>query len=355
MLHSVAMGIDFRPPVAPRVPPTVPPLRVAVVGAGGWGEQHARVFTDRTDTVLAAVVGRDPGRTRDRATVYGATPYTDVEEMLAREQPDLVTVCLPNEDHFATTLGLLRHGVPLLVEKPLVFDLQEADTLLAEADRRGVFFAIDLNHRYAEPVIRAKRLLDAGEIGDVVFVTWRFGGEPNFGTSPHANLVETQVHGFDLVEHLCGPIASVTAQMYDGARPGVFTTVAVTLELASGGVGTFLGTYDSSYAYPDSQRIEINATRGRLVIDDTVRRLVVSRPGDATSQVWQAGYFDDEARSFHTTFDRHVDAVLAALRAGAEPPVHARAGRRALELAHAVVRAAEEGVRVRTDSPGPPT
>lgn len=349
------MAIDFRPPVAPRVPSDVPPLRVAVVGAGGWGEQHARVFADRTDTVLAAVVGRDPRRTGARAAAYGATPYTDLDQMLTRERPDLVTVCLPNEEHFATTLALLRHGVPLLVEKPLVFDLAEADTLLAEADRREVFFAIDLNHRFAEPVLRAKRLLDAGEIGDVVFATWRFGGEPSFGTSPHANLIETQVHGFDLLEHLCGPVVSVTAQTYDGARPGVFTTVAVALELASGAVGTFLGTYDSSYAYPDSQRIEINGTRGRILVEDTVRRLVVSRPGDETSQVWQAGYFDDEARTFHTTFDRHVDAVLAALRAGGPPPVHARAGRRALELAHAVVRAAEEGVRVRTDPSTPAT
>ncbi|MBC7291672.1 MAG: Gfo/Idh/MocA family oxidoreductase [Actinotalea sp.] len=348
------MGIDFRPPVATRVPATVPPLRVAVVGAGGWGEQHARVFTDRTDTELVAVVGRDPGRTAARAEAYGTTPYTDLDAMVATARPDLVTVSLPNEAHFAPTLQLLRHGVPLLVEKPLVFDLDEADTLLAEAERRGVFFAIDLNHRYAEPVLRAKQLLDAGELGDVVFVTWRFGGEPNFGTSPHANLIETQVHGFDLLEHLCGPIVSVTAQAYDGARPGVFTTVAVALELASGGVGTFLGTYDSSYAYPDSQRIEVNGTTGRLVVEDTVRRLVVSRPGEEVAQVWQAGYFDDEARSFHTTFDRHVDAVLAALREGREPPVHARAGRRALELAHAVARSGQEGVRVRTEPVSPP-
>ncbi|WP_225754563.1 Gfo/Idh/MocA family protein [Actinotalea sp. Marseille-Q4924] len=343
------MAIDFRPPVAPRVPATVPSLRVAVVGTGGWGEQHARVFADRTDTVLCAVVGRDAGRTRARADAYGTTPYTDLDTMLEAERPDLVTVCLPNEEHFGPTLQLVRHGVPLLVEKPLVFDLGQADTLLAEADRSGAFFAIDLNHRYAEPVLRAKRLLDAGDLGDVVFATWRFGGEPNFGTSPHANLVETQVHGFDMLEHLCGPVVSVMAQTYDGARAGVFTTIAVALELASGAVGTFLGTYDSSYAYPDAQRVEINGTAGRLVIEDTVRRLVLSRPGDETAQVWQAGYFDDEARSFHNTFDRHVDAVLAALRAGEEPPVHARAGRRALELAHAVVRSAEQGVRVRTE------
>ena len=127
--------------------------------------------------------------------------------MLAAERPDLVTVCLPNEDHFATTLRLIRAGVPLLVEKPLVFDLAEADVLLAEAAERGLFFAINFNHRFAEPVQRAKAAIEAGELGELVFATWRFGGEANHGTSRHANLIETQCHGFDMLEHLVGPIA----------------------------------------------------------------------------------------------------------------------------------------------------
>jgi predicted dehydrogenase len=94
--------------------------------------------------------------------------------------------------------------------------------------------------------------------------------------------------------------------------------------------------------------MEINGTAGRAVIDDTVRRLTISRAGDEESRVWEAGYFNDEARSFHSTFDRHVDAVLAALRAGEEPPVHARAGHRALALADAIIRSARDGVRVET-------
>ena len=40
-------------------------------------------------------------------------------------------------------------------------------------------------------------------------LAWRFGGEANRGPSPHANLIETQCHGFDMLEHLCGPISSV--------------------------------------------------------------------------------------------------------------------------------------------------
>ncbi|MEU8222496.1 Gfo/Idh/MocA family oxidoreductase [Kribbella sp. NPDC048915] len=321
-------------------------MRVAVVGAGGWGEHHARIFARRQDTELVAVAGRTPERTRARAEKYGATPYTDLALMMERERPDLVTVSLPNEDHYDATLQLVRTGVPLLVEKPLVFDLAEADTLLAEAGDR--FFAVNFNHRYAEPVQRAKALIDAGELGEPVFATWRFGGEANRGHSPHANLIETQCHGFDLLEHLVGPITAVSAHMTDKTY-GAFSTVALALDFENRAVGTMLGSYDSSYAYPDTQRIEINGTEGRLVIHDTVRALTFSKAGDPVEQVWHSTYFDDEARNFAGTFDRHVDALLTALRAGDPPPVHARAGRRALELAHAAIESHDTGRKVRSN------
>jgi predicted dehydrogenase len=322
-------------------------LKVAVVGTGEWGKEHARIFSRRPDTDLCAIVGRTSGKTAERASAYSTTPYTEVEEMLRVEKPDLVTVCLPNEGHFETTLQLATAGVPLLVEKPLVFSLDEADALLVAAEESGAFFAINFNHRYAEPVLRAKRAIDAGEIGEPIFATWRFGGEANRGTSPHANLIETQCHGFDMLEHLVGPIASVAAQMTNKTY-GDWSTVALALDFDNRAVGTMLGSYDSSYAYPDSQLIEVNGTLGRLVIHDTVRALSISRVGDEVESRWQAGYFNDEARDFHGTFDRHVEAILEALRAGEQPPVHARAGRRALALAQATIESHETGTRVST-------
>jgi len=318
-------------------------LRIAVIGTGGWGREHARIFSRRPDTELVAIVGRDSARTAERAAAYRTKPYTDIAEMLAAERPDLVTVCLPNEAHFAPTLELLTAKVPLLVEKPLVFDEVEADALIDAAGDQ--FFAINFNHRFAEPVQRAKAAIEQGVIGDPVFATWRFGGEANHGTSRHANLIETQCHGFDMLEHLVGPIDSVVAQMTDKTY-GDWSTVAIALGFANRAVGTMLGSYDSSYAYPDSQLIEVNGTEGRLVIHDTVQGLTIHRAGDEIAQTWQAGYFNDEARYFAGTFDRHVTAVLDALRAGSPPPVHARAGRRALQLAHAAIRSHETGRRI---------
>ncbi len=323
-------------------------LRVAVVGAGDWGEQHARIFSRRRDTELVAIVGRNVERTAVRALGYGTTAYTDLDRMLEVEQPDLVTVCLPNQGHYETTRQLLQARVPILVEKPLVFRMDEADDLIATARAKTTFFGINFNHRFGEPVLRAKAAVDAGFIGEPVFATWRFGGEANRGSSTHGNLIETQCHGFDMLEHMFGPIATVMAQMTNKTF-GVYSTMAIAIEFENGAVGSLLGTYDSSYAYPDTQLVELNGTLGRAVIRDTVRSLELSRLGDEVSQVWQAGYFNDEARDFAGTFDRHVEQLVVALREGAPPPIPAEAGRRALRLALASIRSYETGKRISTD------
>jgi predicted dehydrogenase len=82
------------------------------------------------------------------------------------------------------------------------------------------------------------------------------------------------------------------------------------------------------------------------VIRDTVAELTLSTAGEETHRVWRPGYFNDLGRTFTNTFDRHVEDILTALRAGEQPPIHARCGRRALELAAASVRSFENGVRV---------
>jgi predicted dehydrogenase len=148
-----------------------------------------------------------------------------------------------------------------------------------------------------------------------------------------------------MLEYLCGLTASVTAQMTDKTGRG-YSTLVLALRFADGAVGGLIGSYDSSYAYRGSHLLEINGTRGRLLIEDTVRRYTFQAVGDETAHVWQAGYFNDSDREFHRTFDRYVDEMLGAFKRGDEPPVHARAGRRALELAYAAIESFETGRRV---------
>lgn len=324
-------------------------IRVAVVGTGEWwGREHARLFSERKDTELVAIVGRTPDKTERRAQEFSTEPYVDLEAMLEDQDPELVSLCLPNEHHFETTMRTIEAGFPLLVEKPLVFDLDEAQRLLEAASERSLFFAINFNHRYAVPVRRAHEAIQRGDLGDLVFATWRFGGEVGTSKHPHANLIETQCHGFDMLEHLCGPIHSVMAQMVDNLTGHGHSTMAIALTFSNGAVGSLVGSYDTSYAYPNTHYLEVNGTDGRVLVEDTVKRFVLNKTGDEDSRVWEAGYFNDPERNFHDLFDRYLDELLVAFRKGEEPPIHAREGKRALELAHASIRSFETGARVAT-------
>ncbi|HYE04526.1 MAG TPA: Gfo/Idh/MocA family oxidoreductase [Planctomycetota bacterium] len=322
-------------------------LRVAIVGAGGWGEQHARALAARDDVELVGFCARTWTRVRARAERHRARAYVDIGEMLVRERPDLVFLSLPNREHLAPTLAVIEAGVPLVVEKPLAFGLDEGERLIAAARARGLFFAINFNHRFARALELARDAVGSGRIGDIVYASWRFGGEGG-ACEAHDNLIETQCHGFDQLEWLCGPIRSLAMQAYAPTGRGP-STVALTLGFAGGAVGTMLGSYDASYAQPATHRLEIGGTRGRIVVEDTVRRLTISTHGSEHAEVWEPGYFNDRDRSFHQTMDRHLDAILRGFRAGAPPPVPAEAGLRALTLAHAAIRSQREGRVVAID------
>jgi len=293
---------------------------------------------------FCAIVGRTLEKTRTRAAEYGVPYYLDIQEMLDNEQPDLVSLSLPNQGHYAATMAVIEAGYPLLVEKPLVFDLDEADRLLTAAANRNLFFAINFNHRYARPVELAYEAIQAGRLGDLVFATWRFGGSGG-DCHDHNNLIETQCHGFDMLEHLCGPIDSIMAQMTDRSGKG-YSTLVLALHFANGAVGSLVGSYDSSYAYADTHHVEINGTAGRILIHDTVRQYSFQAASSESAEVWQAGYFNDRDREFHRTFDKHFSAILTAFQAGDPPPIHAAAGRRALVLARTAIESFETGKRV---------
>jgi predicted dehydrogenase len=320
-------------------------IKVCLVGAGQWGLQHARVFSQRPDVTLCAVAGRSADKTRARAEQFGLRVYTNIPEMLAKEKPDFVSLSLPNLEHFEATMQVIQANCPLLVEKPFVFDLKEGNQLLAEAEKRGLYFAINFNHRYAKAIRLAREAISQGRLGEIIHALWRFGGEANVSSHLHANLIETQCHGFDQLEHLCGPIKSVMSEMSNKTGGG-YRTVAIALGFVSGAVGNMTGTYDSSYAYPDTHLLEINGTKGRIVVNDTVKRFSFQAVGNETAEVWQAGYFNDYDREFHRTFDLHLYVILTAFKKGEPPPIHARAGQRALQLAWAAIESFETGKRV---------
>ena len=321
----------------------MPRLRIALIGSGYWGQHHARLYAEHPALEFCALVGRSD-RSRAAAEGWRVPFYDDPDRMLAEARPDLVTVCLPYQQQAAVVLRVLRAGVPVFTEKPLAATVREGAELVREAAARKLFFAINFNHRYAKPFQLARQAIEAGRLGEPVCAVWRFGGAWDPG-HPYGTLIESLCHGFDMLEVLIGPVTSVMCAMTDRTGAG-FRSVSLALGFANGAVASVLGTYDSSFEYPLAHYFELNGTEGRIFIRDTCKSFTFTPKGSETSEVWEAGLFNDGARSFSRMMAAHVDAVIAARQAGQSPPVPAACGLRALEIAEAAIESHTQGKRI---------
>ena len=319
-------------------------VKVALIGTGSWSLQHCRVLTQHTQVEFCGILGRDKQRTKKRANLFKVPYYVDLKELIKYQQPDLINISLPNEHHYEMTMKVINSNCHLFVEKPLVFKMNQAENLIKEAKKRKLFFGINFNWHYSTPVKKAVEAIKKGKVGDINFISWRFGGGGG-GGDPHGNLIETQCHGFNMLEYLNGPIKSVHSFMTNKTNNG-YSTFVVSMKFKNNAVGSLLGSYDTSYAYPNTHYIEINGSKGRILIEDQVKKYTYNKKNSEVAEVWEAGFFNDYEREFHRTFDEHFNEVIKNFINNKEPPVHAKVGKRILELALSSIESYKKGERV---------
>jgi predicted dehydrogenase len=111
------------------------PIRIAVIGAGSFGQNHLRVISESARARLVAVVDTDPVRARQAGEKFGITAYTDWCALAG--QVDAAIVATPTVTHAEIGCGLMRGGVDVLVEKPVAADLEGARRLCEMARESG--------------------------------------------------------------------------------------------------------------------------------------------------------------------------------------------------------------------------
>jgi predicted dehydrogenase len=128
---------------------------MAVVGAGAFGKNHARVIHESGRAELATVVDSDGKRAADAAGAYGAEALTDFRELFANARPrvDAAIVAVPTSYHAAVGCALLEAGIDVLVEKPIAFDLASADRLLEAAKANGRILQVGHLERFNPAVL----------------------------------------------------------------------------------------------------------------------------------------------------------------------------------------------------------
>jgi len=142
-------------------------LSWGILGAGAIAQKFASDLAGRSDARLTAVAARSQASARAFAQAFNvAHAEVGAAALAARPDVDLVYIATPNADHLASALACIEAGKPVLIEKPIAVTAEEAQTIATAAAERGVFCMEAMWMRFTPGVVRAKAMLEAGEIGD---------------------------------------------------------------------------------------------------------------------------------------------------------------------------------------------
>ena len=140
-------------------------LNVAVVGAGIYGSNHLNAYTYNPKANLVAVCDLNTEITDRVAREWGVATYNDVDEMLDREDIDVVSVATPDPYHKGPVLAAIRHGKDVLVEKPLATTSEDAHEIIKEAEQVGVRVMVDYHKRWDPQSIAVRNKLKESGTG----------------------------------------------------------------------------------------------------------------------------------------------------------------------------------------------
>ncbi len=193
-------------------------MKSAIVGCGGIANVHAQVIKKLNPQGLVAMADVDPDQAMRMASAYGATPYGDWQEMLEKEEVDVLHICTPHYLHTPMAKEALKRGIHVFMEKPPVISseqwksLKQAYATAKDGTRMGICF----QNRYNDSVQFVKEHLNAGEYGPVLgargFVTWRRNADyyvnstwrGKMATEGGGALINQAIHTLDLIQFLVG-------------------------------------------------------------------------------------------------------------------------------------------------------
>jgi len=346
-----------------------------IVGGGVIGPLHARAITAQPDARLVAICDIVPEAAEKLAGEFGAEAMTDLDLMLARDDIQVVSVCVPSGLHAEIGIKAAHAGKHVICEKPIDITLDAADRLIAACDAAGVQLQVISQHRFGAGMQRLKKAIDDGALGTLVMgnaeIFWyraqayydSGGWRGTWALDGGGCLMNQGVHYVDLLRWAMGPVTSVTAKVGTLAheRIEVEDAAVAVIQFENGAIGSLIGTTDAFPGY--TCRLAIVGTEGSVILEDgeikawnlkaevgevgaygrskEAKRAEVAQNGKSAGQ----GAADPAAISWggHAV---EVRDMIDAIREGRDVVLPGPSARNALELILAIYRSAETGREV---------
>jgi len=149
-------------------------IRIAIVGAGVWGETHAFLYKEHPQAELVAVCDLDPERAKRFAEKFDIPAvFSDHRELLAKIDFDAVAIVTPDFAHGKLVVDFADAGKDILVEKPLATTTEDLRAIVQAVQRNKVRIFTDFHNRWSPPFAVARDILDKGDLGRPVSAYFR--------------------------------------------------------------------------------------------------------------------------------------------------------------------------------------
>jgi len=322
---------------------------IAIIGAGVIGRVHARNVAANPDCELLWVVDHDLGRARALTAAHGGQTADDIATALRDDRVGAVIIASSTSAHCAHLLATVAAGRPVLCEKPVADDIDDARRCAEAADKAGVTVAVGFNRRYDTTHRALFARLRAGEIGtpELLHIVSRTNPPvpaPESVRLSGGMLREKGAHHYDLAAWMvdADPVAVFCAGdcLIDPgfAAFGDVDTAALTLRFATGALATF--SFSRRAAHGFEEMIEVFGSDG-MMESPRLRAgaVTVYRKGAVVAEGLHGGWYD----RFAPTYEAELAQFL--LAANAKPAVYATLadGIRAQAVAEAAIVSMREG------------
>lgn len=253
-------------------------VRLGIIGAGDFAHWHLDGLKCIDCAEVVAVADINIDNAKSRAETYNIPNYYGSHtELLAREDIDAVTMPLPDQVHAQIAIDAMRAGKHVLCEKPMALDLDECKEMIKVSRETGMQLMVGQIGRYTPAFVKAKELVDAGEIGDIMFIESEYahdyskiGGEGGWRVTPERHpILGGGCHAIDLIRMIAGNPTEVAAYANNKVLttwPINDTTIAI-MKFPSGAIGKVFNSHGCKRRY--TMRTVVQGTKGTLIFDNS--------------------------------------------------------------------------------------
>ncbi|MBD71898.1 MAG: Gfo/Idh/MocA family oxidoreductase [Candidatus Poribacteria bacterium] len=338
-----------------------------IIGCGMISDFHSAAIADIKNGKLVAVSSRKAENSQRLVDRYSIQAYSDYNEMLNRDDIDIVCVCTPSGAHMEPAVAAAEAGKHVIIEKPLEITLERCDAIIESCEKANVRLCAIFNSRFSDASQLVKDTVSSGRLGQLTlgdaYVKW-YRSQDYYDSGDWRGTMELDgggalmnqsIHAIDFLQYVMGPVESIQAftDTLAHKRIDVEDVAVAALRFKNGALGVVEGT---TAVYPGSlKKFEFSGTKGTIVLEEEdiiTWEFEEEEPEDAeikqqfTEKKSGGGGASDPRAINNDNHRRQMINLIQSIENNIPHLVDGREGRKAVEIILAIYQSSKAGKTV---------